>query len=53
MSPNAVEIWIQRLTHTHTEKATEGEGRDLVMRLRAKDPQGWQKTTRHWQRGLL
>lgn len=40
MSPNPVEIWIQRPRHTHTEKATEGEGRDLVMRLRAKDPRG-------------
>ena len=29
MSPNLVEIWIQRPTHTHREKATEGEGRDV------------------------
>lgn len=40
MSPNPVEIWIQTPTYTRREKATEGEGGDLVMRLLAKDPRG-------------
>lgn len=31
MSPNPVEIWIQTPTYTRREKATEGEGGDLVI----------------------
>ena len=45
VSPNPVEIWIQTPTYTRREKATEGEGGDLVMRLRAKDPRGGRRGT--------